>query len=186
MRENVHPGSVLAVDAAGAIPYYSGLRSIDMFGLNDRHIARVVVPRMGSGEVGHEKYDPAYVYAQNPDWIAVWMNRNGEPGVGLMRWPEIENYSLYLVVQTKNRSLPWMQIVDDSVDISALWDNGYTYGLWKRDNRPVLQHSELDIQTASKYGSWEWRPRMLQGIEYWFSRTPGDSLTLDVDHGRTW
>lgn len=185
LRENAHPESVLAVDAAGAIPYYSGLRSIDMYGLNDRYIASVAVPGMGSGVPGHEKYDPAYVYAQHPDWIAIWMNRNGEPDIGLMRWPEIDNYSLYLVVQTVNHSLPMMQIVDDSVDIGTLWDDGYKYGVWKRNDRPVLQYSEVDIQTASKYGSWEWRPRMLLGIDYWFSRTPGDSLTLDVERGTT-
>jgi arabinofuranosyltransferase len=33
-------GAVLAVHAAGAIPYYSGLRTVDMYGLNDAEVAR--------------------------------------------------------------------------------------------------------------------------------------------------
>ncbi len=31
---------VIATTAAGAIPYYSGLKTVDMLGLNDRHVAR--------------------------------------------------------------------------------------------------------------------------------------------------
>jgi hypothetical protein len=47
---------VLAVADAGAIPYYSGWRSIDVVGLNDRHLAR-------------HGPDPAYVLAQSPDLV---------------------------------------------------------------------------------------------------------------------
>jgi hypothetical protein len=37
-------GAVLALHAVGAIPYYSGLRTVDMYGLTDRDIARHGMP----------------------------------------------------------------------------------------------------------------------------------------------
>jgi len=35
------PGDSIAVVDAGAIPYFSGVKTIDMPGLNDRHIAHL-------------------------------------------------------------------------------------------------------------------------------------------------
>jgi len=185
LRDNAPPDSVIAVDAAGAIPYFSGLRSIDMFGLNDRHIAHIVVPTMGSGKPGHEKYDARYVYAQNPDWIASWIKRDGMMWMGLSRWPERERYSLYLVVQTRYTSLPWYRMVDESTDVGALWDAGYMYGLWKRNDRLISQYLEVNLQAAPKNGLWDWRPWMMEGTDYWFSNTPGSLLTLEADGGAT-
>jgi hypothetical protein len=58
--------AVLAIHSAGVIPYYAGLPTLDMWGLTDAHIARVEVPSQGRGLAGHEKGDPAYVFARNP------------------------------------------------------------------------------------------------------------------------
>jgi arabinofuranosyltransferase len=185
LRDNASPDSVIAVDAAGAIPYFSGLRSIDMLGLNNRHIAHIVVPTMGSGKPGHEKYDARYVYAQNPDWIASWIKRDGTMWFGLSRWPERERYSLHLVVQSRHTSLPWYRMVDESTDVGALWDAGYTYGLWKRNDRLIPQYLEVNLQAAPKNGLWDWRPWMMEGTDYWFSNTPGSLLTLEADGGAT-
>jgi hypothetical protein len=68
-REHAAPDAVIAVNAAGAIPFCSGLRAIDMLGLNDVHIAHRAVPDMGKGWAGHEKGDGAYVLARRPDYI---------------------------------------------------------------------------------------------------------------------
>jgi len=65
-----YQGKLLASDAAGKIPYYSGLRTIDMLGLNDRHIARIQPTFF---EVGHNKYDPDYVLSLCPDLIVTWI-----------------------------------------------------------------------------------------------------------------
>ncbi len=61
------PDSVIAVYSAGMVPYYSRLRTVDMFGLSDRHLARSTPPR--GGWVGHEKHDGAYIYSKRPDLI---------------------------------------------------------------------------------------------------------------------
>lgn len=60
---------LVAVDAAGAIPFYSGLRSLDMLGLNDAHIARHHDESFGYGVQGHELGDGAYVLSRQPDII---------------------------------------------------------------------------------------------------------------------
>ena len=65
-----YQGKLLASDAAGKIPYYSGLRTIDMLGLNDRHIARIQPTFF---EVGHNKYDADYVLSLCPDLIVNWV-----------------------------------------------------------------------------------------------------------------
>lgn len=69
LRQTADPAAVLATNTAGSIPYYSGLRTIDMFGLTDAHIAHRAMPRLGHGIAGHEKYDGRYVLSRRPDII---------------------------------------------------------------------------------------------------------------------
>jgi hypothetical protein len=60
---------LVAVDAAGAIPYYSQLRSLDMLGLNDAHIARRRTREFGHGLQGHELGDGNYIFERSPDIV---------------------------------------------------------------------------------------------------------------------
>lgn len=60
---------LVAVDAAGAIPFFGEFRAIDMLGLNDAHIARHHDPSFGHGVQGHELGDGAYVLSREPDII---------------------------------------------------------------------------------------------------------------------
>jgi len=60
---------LVAVDAAGAIPYFSRLPSLDMLGLNDHHIADRRPDNFGHGLAGHELGDGAYVLDRAPDII---------------------------------------------------------------------------------------------------------------------
>ena len=59
---------VLAVDAAGALPYWSAYPVIDMLGLNDYHIARTE-PSADIKYVGHQFGDGDYIYNKRPDII---------------------------------------------------------------------------------------------------------------------
>ncbi len=61
---------LLAVDAAGALPYWSRLPSLDMLGLNDKHIATHPPPGFGTQGIGHELGDGTYVIERRPDLIA--------------------------------------------------------------------------------------------------------------------
>jgi arabinofuranosyltransferase len=63
--------SLLAINAAGRVPYRTKLTTIDMLGLNDRHIARVRSSDVhdGAAFVGHFKHDGDYVCSRRPDVV---------------------------------------------------------------------------------------------------------------------
>jgi hypothetical protein len=68
----VRPGTWIAVNPAGALPYFSRLPTIDMLGLNDREIARTEIPALGSGRLpGHEKGNGAAVVRRRPGIILI-------------------------------------------------------------------------------------------------------------------
>jgi len=81
-----HPGQTIAVDAAGKIPYFSNLYTIDMLGLNNEHIAHL--DKTGDYFPGHSKYDPAYVLSREPDLIAAWLRTD----LGLQYGLDSETY----------------------------------------------------------------------------------------------
>jgi hypothetical protein len=60
---------LVAVTAAGSLPYWSELPSLDMMGLNDYYLPRHRPPDFGKGMVGHELGDGQYVLDQKPDLI---------------------------------------------------------------------------------------------------------------------
>ena len=63
------PDAIIAVHAAGQIPYYSERRTIDLLGLNDPVIAHG--PRRTSFYPGHDKWNYEYSIGQlQPDLIA--------------------------------------------------------------------------------------------------------------------
>ncbi|TMQ57584.1 MAG: hypothetical protein E6K76_10095 [Candidatus Eisenbacteria bacterium] len=62
-----HP--LLAVDPAGCVPYFSGLPSVDMLGINDRYLAHHRPADFGKGSLGHELGSGAYVLSRKPDLV---------------------------------------------------------------------------------------------------------------------
>ncbi len=72
LRANVPSGTLIAVDAAGQVPYFSELPAIDMFGINDLHIGRLNVATLGEGTPGHEKFDLGYVIARDPKYVVIF------------------------------------------------------------------------------------------------------------------
>jgi hypothetical protein len=70
------PKSLVATNAAGALPYWSDLPVIDMLGLTDRHIARR--PADSGRWIGHERGDGAYVLSRQPD-IIIFGGPEGSP-----------------------------------------------------------------------------------------------------------
>lgn len=70
------PGALVAVCAAGAIPYFSKRKAIDLLGKIDKHVARLRVPEHAPPEfrcwrpfpgAGHNKEDLSYSFAARPD-----------------------------------------------------------------------------------------------------------------------
>jgi arabinofuranosyltransferase len=135
LRDTAPPGSSLAIDAAGVVPFISRLPTLDMLGLSDYHIAHTV-KATGDGLPGHEKTDPAYILAQRPTYIAVGMSKltsGGRPGRGL----DLPNFdALYqrvaLVQMTATKVSPSLVLVlTPDTDVQAAIDQGFTYALYK-------------------------------------------------------
>ncbi len=66
LRRIAPPDTTVAVGACGAIPYYSGLVTYDVLGLNDRHIAHMTMTGPATDAFGHEKGDGAYILSRKP------------------------------------------------------------------------------------------------------------------------
>jgi arabinofuranosyltransferase len=64
-----HERPLVAVDAAGAIPYASKLPALDMLGLTDRYLAHHRPKSMGAAAMGHELGDASYYLERAPDII---------------------------------------------------------------------------------------------------------------------
>lgn len=60
---------LLAVDAAGCLPYFSRLPALDMLGINDKFLASHPPPDFGHGRVGHELGNGEYVMSRAPDLV---------------------------------------------------------------------------------------------------------------------
>jgi arabinofuranosyltransferase len=76
LHEHVPPGSLLVVSAAGTIPYYSELPTIDALGINDRHIARHG-RRDPTLLAGHQMGDGDYILSREPDIICLRLRAPG-------------------------------------------------------------------------------------------------------------
>ena len=72
LKANAPRSTLIAVDAAGQVPYFSKLPAIDMFGINDLHIGRLQVATLGQGTPGHEKFDLVYVITRQPEYIVIF------------------------------------------------------------------------------------------------------------------
>ena len=68
LNAGLPPDAVIAIHSAGIVPFYAQRTTVDMWGINDAHIARASVP-MGEGTAGHERHDYAYVLSREPDVI---------------------------------------------------------------------------------------------------------------------
>jgi hypothetical protein len=74
---------LVAVNAAGCLPYHTGFPAIDMLGLVDSHIAQQRPPDFGQGFIGHELGDGEYVLSRKPDLIVFCGNGSLRPGLNI-------------------------------------------------------------------------------------------------------
>jgi arabinofuranosyltransferase len=118
IKENTPEHFTIALNPAGAVPYYAERRAIDMLGLNDEHIAHSKARVLGSRKAGHEKGDGAYVLSRRPNMILignVWVDESDtvkaiypsrQSEVQIMKTPDIyERYELVFFPLGDGRSL---------------------------------------------------------------------------------
>lgn len=69
LKQNFPKKTLIAVTAAGCIPYSSELPSLDLLGLNDYYIPRHPPSNFGTGSLAHELGDANYTMRRNPDIV---------------------------------------------------------------------------------------------------------------------
>ena len=117
---------LVAVTAAGCIPYWSELPALDMLGLNDHHLARQRPPDFGEGPLAHELGDGAYVLSRRPDLIIYHVGSLGSDlrsGRELDAMPEYhEAYAPVSLVATQpfeHRFIVWVRRDSEKVGIRS-------------------------------------------------------------------
>jgi hypothetical protein len=137
LEDQADENQVVAVDAAGIIPYYSDLPTLDMYGINDVHIAHLPVAQLGSGLAGHEKFDPHYVLGREPDYITSWLDVKGQPISAGLRGAADRLSDHYELVAVFLMGLPepgeptWLTLHDTPYS-PEIHDRGYIYGILQR------------------------------------------------------
>jgi hypothetical protein len=135
LAQERYAGRLLAVDAAGKIPFYSRLRVVDMLGLNDEHIAHVPARYF---EAGHNKHDPDYVLSRRPDLLTDWIDPHRDLRFGLAREKyEGAGYHVAALVFTRKHPGERPALVEVGADaspaeIEVLIRRGYRYALLVR------------------------------------------------------
>jgi hypothetical protein len=115
LHKHVPDDALIAVDAAGQIPYYAELPTIDMFGINDLYIAHLSLEElaelgktMGAGVPGHEKMDWDYVMNQEPDYVIIYgtMLDGITPYQPVDDWTNKPRFKEFLTIYRRNEPAP--------------------------------------------------------------------------------
>jgi hypothetical protein len=123
MKENVPDDYTIALIATGIVPYYSERKTLDMLGVNDRHIARRDVP-VGLGSAGHDKQDGGYVIASKPEiiWLALtleeWPRTTAEHYL-----PPIDDRAAPVVTDVTQNPYVWYLYTPVAIRIGEAWLN---------------------------------------------------------------
>lgn len=129
-----HSGAYLATTAAGKLPFSSGLKTLDMLGLNDLFIGHSAGHLSWTSEPGHEKYQPEYVLAQSPDLIATWLvGQDFDLDVGISE-AQYRRAGYVLVYLVNSNLAPRTDNILDVTDrdrdyVQAMRKHGYSFGV---------------------------------------------------------
>lgn len=160
---------LLAIGAAGAVPFYSELPAVDMLGLNDYYLPRHKPADFGKGFYGHELSDPDYVLGRKPDLVFITNGTFGDLQAekDLLAKPEFAQ--LYSLIQLRAPALDanvpvWIR--NDSAKIGiAKTDDGISVPSYYFSGP-----SEFDAARPGPSGGfvmpvWPNRPLTLKGLK---------------------
>lgn len=141
-----YPQATIAVDAAGKVPFFSRLPTVDMLGLNDKYIARV--PPSYAGIPGHAKVAPEYVIDRAPDLIAIGAP-SLELGWGMTRDHYRLAYDLRYLVNTSRHDLGTRNIVDvrdmNADGVAKLMAGVHQYAILERRSAAEIARAEAGL-----------------------------------------
>ena len=148
-------GKVIAVNSAGALPYYFKSRAIDMLGLNDVHIAHTksTVEIKEAKATGHERHDGAYVLSKRPDYIVFGSSPNPRlmfPG-DLQIFQSKDFIKEYEPVVVRERTGEgWFFVYYRRIKEEPLSPKHYE-GLADYNYMQVLQHAQIMLASRGQY-----------------------------------
>jgi hypothetical protein len=123
LRDNVPQHYTVAQIATGIVPYYSRLPTIDMLGVNDRHIAHLDLPT-GRGPAGHEKEDGGYVLSRRPEIIWLGLSLETAPRSSPDDYaPPIDDRSAPVVVGITRNPYVWLLYRPVAIRLDGGWLN---------------------------------------------------------------
>jgi hypothetical protein len=99
LRERCSPTESLACGDAGALPYYSGLTTLDLFGLNDAYLAHLTGPF-------YQKFDAAYVLDRQPTYVVLVSSCPRKKGIK-PHW--LADHDLFFHPQFHRRYVYWRE-----------------------------------------------------------------------------
>jgi hypothetical protein len=185
--------ALIAVDAAGTYPYYSGLPSVDMLGLNDHYLTRHKPADFESRPLGHALGDSAYVLDRQPD-IVIFCGpyaRGGDPcwpsGQELFADPRFhERYSLiYLEGRLPHRfgQPVWARREGGAVGIQRIDGRVSVPGYLLATTSGVFARPSPDGRLAADIPAFQtarWRG-LAPGPGKWALTLSGEVTDLDIE-----
>jgi arabinofuranosyltransferase len=190
----------IAVDIAGAIPYYTGWPTIDMLGLNDRWIATHPPEEVTWTLSGHTHGDGAYVIDRAPDLVLFgvhWGTRGGVfvGGEQMLEDPLFHERYRYIEMERLEPRSPririWLRLespvlgvirTDDRLEVPAWFVTNATRGQHRVDDALRLPLGPGEPATAHGItvpaGCWLPRARFEPG-----THLPTAFSVVDADSG---
>lgn len=168
---------LLAVTAAGCLPYWSELPALDMLGLNDYYLPRHPPENFRNGLLGHGLGDGKYVLSRKPDIIifGVGSEPNFRSGEELERMPEF--HKLYSPIEVitypgKHSAIIYFNKYSDKIGIinsqSSITIPGF---LFKGENTIVYLNNVNRLVAQVKNG---------QSVRVAFNSEPLQNWFVDV------
>lgn len=116
--------TLVAVTAAGCIPYSSELPIVDMLGLNDYYIPRHPPKNFGNGSLAHELGDANYVMNRNPDLIIFHIGSELNFNIGdQLKTNKVFNTN-YIKVKTKEKDQEYQLFFNKYGKNTGIKNNG--------------------------------------------------------------
>ena len=178
---------LLAVDAAGCLPYFSGLPSLDMLGLNDAYLGHHPPADFGeTTSLGHELGDGSYVLAQKPDLVIFCLPGGGDKpcfrsGREMVQLDDFRDHYQLVAFEGEQpfryQSLIWVRRDSDKIGVQVSTQRVSIPGFLFGDSSTV---SRLD---AAGQVATEILPQARLGLSDIALPAGRWSLTLDADQG---
>ena len=123
LKAHLPPDATVAQIATGIVPYYSDLPTLDMLGVNDRHIAHLDA-RVPNQPAGHDKQDGAYVLLSKPAviWLSIGLESNARRTADDYR-PPIDRRIAPVVTDVSQNLYVWVYYRPIAVHFDGGWLN---------------------------------------------------------------